>query len=329
MKAHDPTSCTGCGAEYVKTDPFCVQCGAVLPSAVSRGGFSVELSDVPSEEMRGDAVKVLKKWFPQLDSLELAEQLKAGRSVLIAGIDEESGARILDALKPMKVGGRLIRSGQKQTDSRSLLFGSLGISAISLVAAILFFGPLSLLFILIAIVSGVVAALSARGRSEPLIDAAAGHPEDEDWIKLAQEYGQEIGRLAPEYATQVKSLARMVLDVRGRLRSDSLAASAAGKTRGDLYQRIKDALTTALHIAERLGSEQSEHSSELKEELDALTLAVQKTAEMFRNLDTEGVKEAPALAREMQDITESVDRIVQEVRSPETVRPVPRRKTPA
>ena len=83
-----------------------------------------------------------------------------------------------------------------------------------------------------------------------------------------------------------------------------------------MFHRLEDGLRTAIEIGRRIPKENAEKREALRQELESLKDLVEKTGEWYRRLEVDGLSESPALAQEFDEITESIDRIVDEVRSP-------------
>ena len=148
MASQSHISCSECGTSLRQDVPFCPECGKQPPSVVSKGSLALELGDVPSQNSRGELLQALKSWFPDLDTIRVERRLKNGPTILITGIDQESGVRLLDALKEMKVQARLVDHNAEPWVKR-LWNSGLVVSAISLLLAAILGGPAAFVFILI------------------------------------------------------------------------------------------------------------------------------------------------------------------------------------
>jgi hypothetical protein len=109
-----------------------------------------------------------------------------------------------------------------------------------------------------------------------------------------------------------------VFGLRRRLSQPTLAATAAGEVAGDLYQRLHDAIRTALEICRRISFENGEIKEAHKKELDGLKKLVAETADWFHAHEHDNLKEFPKLAEELHGIRESIDSVLKEVRPSES-----------
>jgi hypothetical protein len=315
MQPENSIVCPQCGTRNEKSYPFCPECGELQPGVVSRGSVSVELQDIASERIREEVVDSIKSWFPAVDVLRASSALKRGNCILITGVDEESANRIVRALKSMKAGAWVSRGSD--FGAWSLVNGGLAVSLFALTAAMFTgWGPAILLF-MVAAGAPLVGALLKRKRREPLLSANAFQAHADRWRGLSAEYGKVVASLEPEEAGLLKSIARGVLDLRGRHKAPSLAATAAGDTTGDLYERVHETLRSAVAIAGRVSLETGENKDMAKRELASLKDLVDDTSRWFQARESADVREGTALAEDLRRVKESIDSILREVRSPD------------
>lgn len=325
MQVLDSPGCPNCGAGYEDADPFCLECGELLPSVVFPGDLSVEMSEVPSDKLRGRIVGLLKSWFPRIDSVEADERLKK-KSVIVKGVDEESGRRLIKALEKMKVGAGLT----KGPGLFSLLFnGGLVITALALVLMVVllpfgFLGTKLLLF-LVMVAAPLIGAYRKREQMKPLAWTPTAVTKSEQWPPLARAYADMKGRMNQDEWPALKEIFRGVFELFGRLSRGSLPALAAGKERGELASRLEETMETALEIARRRLSAEGDQAQTLRQELQALRELVTKTTEWFRSIEGDKVRATPAIEADIREIKESIDRIVGEVRATEQT-PIRRRE---
>ena len=317
MQSPDFIPCPHCGAEYEDSDPFCLECGELLPSVIFPGDLSVEMNDVPSEKLRARLVGVLKSWFPRLDSVEAEDRIK-NKSILVDGVDEQSGQRLVKALEKLQAGARLTRGH----GWFGLLFnGGLLISAIAMVLFLVFSALgmtlAGLLFLLTMVAAPAVGAWRKREQMKPLVWTPTALTKDEHWPRMAQAYSGLKAKLGQEEVLLIKEIFRGVFDTFDRLSRGSLAAMAAGKERGELAYRLEETMETALEIARRWVSDDGELRPDLKRDLEALRDLVKKTSQWFRTVENDKPRAAPAIEEDLNEIRESIDRIVGEVRSVE------------
>jgi hypothetical protein len=283
---------------------------------VTREGFlALEISEVPSEKVRTRLVEALNQWFPEFDRFRAYEQFRKGPSVLIAGIDNDSAGRLLDALQTMHVEGKLRPdvqvSGIGQLWNAGLA-GSVGLLVLSYLSG----GILGLLFLLGALGAPFVAAAVRRKRSIPLISAGSLISDAEKWIRLSAKYSAAMENLGPEDAASLGSLTAKVFELQKRLRSSSIASLAAGGEGGSLYKRLTEAIETGVDLSGRMASSGGQGNEDLRKEFAAIAAMVDKTAEWYTAVETGETKQASQLNQELQDITASIERIVEDVRSP-------------
>ena len=311
------SECSSGGPHPVKDYPFCPECGALSPALVARGSFAVELEDVPSERIRSEFVDNVRSWFPDVNPLEVDRKLKSGPSILIRGIDEASARRILAYLKAVKAPGRILEEEALGSWSGRLWSPGLGVGAVALVVALLAGGLVGVLLI-VAGVGAVAAGAFLKGRRlQPVISVVPAVKHD-DMEQLADEYASLIRQLSQEDAEALKSVTTTVFDIHRRLRSDSVAAVAAGGTTGDLYDRLTDAIPTALHIVRTLLSSPEEDRRGLRKQLADLNDLVKRTGQWLTGAEKGTPRTAAELSGDLDEVTQRIDRILETVRTPTT-----------
>jgi hypothetical protein len=314
MESAEVVPCGKCGARYEKGAPFCPECGALSPGSVSPGPVAVEVDDVASENIRRTVVSILKTWFPELDSIKADRRLKAGRSILMKGISEDSGSRIVDALKALKVGARLVG---KDSWLRNLFNGGLIVSGVALFLT-LFFGPLFGFFLfLVAVGAPLLGAFLRDRQRQPLVNAWARGSASEKWANISRDYSAVISRMGRVEAGSLKAIARSVFDLSGRLSRDSLASIAAGEDTGELHARLEDILHSAVALGRRITVATAGDAETLKRELGSLEKLAGQTAEWFRSQERRQIKSSDELSDQLTRIRESIDAIMGEVSSPQ------------
>lgn len=307
--------CSECGASLRQDAPLCAQCGKLPLSVVSKGTLALEHGDIPSQNARGELLRLLKSWFPRFDAIHAERRLKQGPAILIAGIDEETGDRLLDVLKSMKVPARLVDHRSNSWGKRVWNSGLI-VSVFSLILAAIFRGPISFIFILLAGGAPLLGALLIQHRRKPLLAQADPLFSAEQWIRLSQDYSQVLKTLAPVDGAALKSFVTRVFEFQSRLRSASLASAAAGAETGELYKRLRDALRAGVDICRNIATTEGEAKEASKKELLAFEDQVSRIDEWYRSLENGGTKRTSQLVVELSEIVESIDRIVQEVRPP-------------
>lgn len=306
--------CAQCVSDFLEGAPFCTDCGKLSPAVVAEGNVALEIDDVPSEKIRDQALSMLKAWFPQLEPIRAAASLKAGRTILISGIDDESARRILEGLESLKVRGRPKLLGDKPGWLKWIWNPGLAVSALGLVLAAAFGGLPAFFFIVIALGAPVaVALLKGRGK-EPLIPSVRIGDQADQWIRLSDAYSEVVAQLSSQDSQNLKALVRKVFRLQKRLKSESLASVAAGLERGDLYQSLGDALRSAVELSRRISAEPEENKGPVRNEIAKLNELADRTANWFRKLDDPVIKNASVLEAELDSVSESIDRIVREVR---------------
>jgi len=315
MEADDLNRCPVCGAQYGRGDPFCHECGRLLPSVALPGDVSVDMLDVPSEKLRQRIVGLLRSWFPDVDAVEADRRLKAGKSRLISGIDADSARRIVDALKAEKAGAGLTRDKSR---TGRFINGGLIVSAIALIAAPFLSLSGSIFMLLLAVAAPIAGAMLKQERMRPLVPSPADSLESAEWIAIAKQYSELVPTLEASEAESLRFITKTVFGLRRRLSQPTLAATAAGEVAGDLYQRLHDAIRTALEICRRISSGNGEIKEAHNRELDGLKKLVAETADWFRAHEHDNLKEFPQLADELRGIRESIDSVLKEVRPSES-----------
>lgn len=313
MEAQSPIRCSLCETGGRPGDPFCPECGKPSPQIAREGAVAVELPEIPSENIRKRLVDSLRQWFPDTDRFRADDGLRKGPSILIAGIDEESGARLLDALKPMNVDGRL-RPDIRESGISLLWNAGLGVSAGCIIISYLLGGLLGLLFLLGALAAPAVGAAVRRKRNVPIVSLGNLLSDGDKWRRLSRNYSAAVRNLAPDDAASLRSLTEKVFDLQSRLRSGSLASVAAGGEGGGLYRRLREALETAVDLSGRITSSQSENEKSVRMEFASLASIVTKTAEWYAAVEAGEIKQTPQLNEELQDIAGSIERIMEDVR---------------
>jgi hypothetical protein len=293
--------------------PFCLQCGELAPFALTPGAFSLEIQEVPSKVLRSRTVSLLKNWFPQMEVIRADKMLGSRTSVLLTGVDEASAERLLRALRPLKVSGRIIE--YRANDWWRFLWNpGLILSVPAVVAAWGLDGVAAALSMVVAVAAPVVGALLERSGAQPIIRPETLHFSSGEWLRLAKEYSQTVRRLSPEDSVSLRSIFKKIFDLQKRLSGRSLAASAAGSEKGELYGKLMDAMRTAIQLCKRIAARDDDEAG-LREELGALDRLLTATEDWYTGMDTDDRKPIPQLAEEIGEITSGIDRIVREVRN--------------
>lgn len=280
------------------------------------GHFAVEVPDVPSTQIRNQVLNELKKWFPGIDPIAVENKLREGPRTLITGIDEQSGNRLLEVLKSMKVDGRLIRDAGGRSFFQSLWNPGLLIGAGLMIVAALAQGLTGFILFLLGAGSPFAWAFWRSGRRAPLLRGATINPDAVRWIDLSNQYSEIVGRLDTQDGESIKSVMAMIVDLQRSLKSHSLASVAAGEERGDLYKTLANSSVTAIYLCRRINSSQGEERDRLRRELDNLLSVIGRARDQFTKLDREEIKPVEKLTQDIDRTIESIDRIVQDVRSP-------------
>jgi len=314
MNTAKDKNCERCVSDFLEGASFCAECGKLSPAVVAEGNLALEIDDVPSEKIRDQAVSMLNAWFPQLEPIRSAASLKAGRTILISGIDDESAKRILEGLEALKVRGRPKLLGDKPSWLKWIWNPGLAVSALGLILAAAFGGWPAFFLIVIALGAPVaVTLLKGRGK-EPLIHSIRIGDQADQWIRLSEAYTEVLAQLSSQDSENLKALVRKVFRLQKQLKSESLASVAAGLERGDLYQSLGDALRSAVELSRRISTEPEEKKEPLRNEIAKLNELADRTTNWFRRLDDPVIKNASVLEAELNSVSESIDRIVREVR---------------
>ncbi|MFH1113018.1 MAG: hypothetical protein V1792_03775 [Pseudomonadota bacterium] len=313
MSVASSGSCSTCEAGGDSSYPFCPECGRLSPSFVRRGSFAVEIGEIPARRLRSDVAARIRSWFPAVDVLEAENRLKSGRTLLLAGVDEESGIRVLDALKNMKVPGKLVRADAGPSWLSRLWNPGLVATSAAVLIAVFVGGIAGFLAALAGLAVPAVWAFAGGRTRSPLVSGVPGEPE-EDLVRLSSEYSIVMKSLSDQDGKTLRELTAAVSEVRQRLRLDSLASVAAGGETGRLFTSLSGAIRSAVDISRRIPSASEDQKSALREELRSLNDSVTKADSWFRSIEGRGAKPADALSEELGDITASIDRILDDVR---------------
>ncbi len=308
--------CSECAFPLSESDPFCPKCGHQQPNVLSEGQLALQLADVPAAKTRADLVRVLKEWFPALDAFRAESRLKHGSAILVDGIDEPTGARLVEALKNMRVQGRLVPRQAGSSWLKRLRNPGLIVGGLLLILGAGLGGISGFLMFLVGLGVPVAWGFWKEAQVKPLLPAPQTDPARDRLIELSTPFSQVIERLAHEDAQALTALAEIVFEVQRGLRSKSLASVAAGEERGDLSSLLVDSLATGVDLGRRIASKEGEENEGARTELSNLVGLARNTQEWFKALDREDVKPVPELTQQIDQIADSIDRIVQDVRSP-------------
>jgi hypothetical protein len=312
--------CPECENDWGRGYPFCLECGRLSPAIVLPGTYTVVIDEVASQQIRHQLSAALKSWFPHADSIVAEERLKAGRALLIQGVDEASGRRLLDALRSFKVDGIVARGGGEKPWFARLWNVGLVVSGLSLGLATIIGGWTAFLLFLVALGAPVAGALLKKTGTDLPIAGRSADSEAEYWVSVSKEYSDLLRGMKEEDASTLKSIFRTVFGLQARLKSESLASVAAGFENGDLHSRVKGSLRTALESARRLAAGTEEGRDAARQDLAHLEEVLRKTLDWFRTLENGATSSPSAIEAELVDITQSIDRIVQEARASSATR---------
>ncbi len=313
MESRAENRCPHCQSHLDPGHPFCIHCGELSGPALSLGSFSVEIQDVPSDITRGQVVAILKKWFPEMDALSANRRLRDNPTILVNGVDEESGNRLLRALSPLKIHGHILESAD--TTWWKLVWNpGLLASVPAVVTAWGLDGTASVVALIVAVAAPAVGALLARSRREPLVRQQSLHSLSGEWLRLAKDYSETIRLLSPEDSAVLTSIAGRVFDLHRGLKNRSLPAAAAGAERGHLHKVLTDAIRTAVEIGRKIAGQNFQDKDGLRQDLASLNRLMEETEVWYTSLETRDHKQVPELAAELEEITAGIDKVVREVR---------------
>jgi hypothetical protein len=316
MKPSVYSLCPECDSKVEACQPFCHMCGKLSPGVSQSGNQAVELTDVPSEKARADLLRTLKAWFPAIDGADAAHRLKAGRSILIRGIDEESGERVLDALRSLKVPGRLVPTGLGGSLARRLFNPGVAVGGLLLLAAAIIDGWIGLVLTAGALGSPIGWMLRRNRQDQPLVRVRPQF-DYEKWSGLAADYGYGIKNLDPADAEILRSLVREIFHLYRLLGADSLAAAAAGQEDGYFHERLTEALSRAVEIGREMIAAEDEKRLSLRKELQTVADLVESTGNWFRALTRNESQLTPDLSAQFSEIRDRIDRTMEEIRPAE------------
>ncbi len=306
--------CPKCAAEQDAKDPFCLECGEVFPSVISRGRFIVRIDDVPSSQIRDKVVKTLQEWFPSISYLDSEKRLARKGAIIASGLEEASARRVLDALGTMKVHGKIERIEQESGVWPKLLNWGLGISAFSLILALLSGGLFGLFLFAVALGAPFLVAFSSKPET-PLASLLDVDRDDNRWVEVAQLYGSKLGELDPRAREGLKDFVRHIFALKRILSTDTVASHAAGGTKGPLYEKLPHAIETGISVSASMVGKDDETRMEMNQELSDLTESARRALDSLRELDRDGGKKAKDLAREIDSTASRVDTILREIRN--------------
>ncbi len=278
--------------------------------------MAIEVPDVPSTRIRNQVIDELKKWFPDIDPVTAENSLRGGPSTLIAGIDEQSGNRLLEVLKSLKVDGRLIRDVGGRSFFQRLWNPGLLIAGGLVIVAALAQGLIGFILFLLGAASPFTWAFWRRRRQAPLLGGIPVNSDAVRWMSLSDQYSEIISKLETQDAELLRSAIAMIVDLQRSLKSHSLASVAAGEERGDLYKTLTNSSVTAIDLCRRVNSSRGEERDSLRRELHDLINVVGAAHDQFRMFDREEIKPVEELRQDLDRTVESIDRIIQDVRSP-------------
>jgi len=282
---------------------------------LEKGAFAVEVGEVASQAIRDEIVAELKSRFPQLDTLAAEKQFKAEASILLSGVDEPSARRIVEELKKFKAPVRVMHQHRPRWWHWILNLGLVA-SAAAVLLAIVVGGWFGLLMILVAAAAPVVAELLWISQTRPLVVPIWPRASVAPWMRVASDYAQVIEHAEPEDREALASLAIEAFGLQSRLASGSTPSIAAGGQGGDLHKRLIDAIRTAVEIVQRLPDEPDDRKAESRKEVAGILELVKKTGQWFGALEDRPVKSPDQLSEDINQITERIDLLIQEVRTP-------------
>ena len=317
-----------CESHRLSGEPFCLECGALSPAMLSPGQLALEVGEVPSQVTRDRLFADLRLWFPQMDTAEAEKRLKSGPSVLIGEIDEESGDRIVNALRAMKIPVRLLHRPRDRWRNWLWNPGWL-VAPVVLGPALLLGGVTGFLLFVAAMAAPVAFAVWKKRATIPLIAAGPLSAGAERWADLSRSYAAVLEKAEPADIEALREMTREVFDIDRSLGSDSVAAIAAGGRGGSLSKRLTDAVRTAVDFTRRISEASPDEKPALRTEVARLQELVTRTNQWLGAFEDRGVKEPTHLAEELRQVTESIDRIVVEVRSPVSAAIPAREKEPS
>ena len=308
--------CDRCQAEVRGGDPFCLNCGKIVPNILTSGNLAIEIPDVPSAQLRKEILQEFKKWFPGIDPITAENRLRKRSWILISGIDERSAKRLLEIFKSMKIDGRLVHETGRHSWLRLIWNPGLFIAAGLITVAALVQGLVGFIILLFGAAAPFSWAFWKSNRQMPLLGRSAINSEAPRWIDIANQYSKIISELANEDAELLRSVMKMIIDLQQSLKSRSLASVAAGEDRGDLYTTLNNSSLTAIELCRRINASQGQERDRLRRELQDLIRVLTRSHDQLTKLDREEIKSVEELTQEIDKNIESIDRIIQDIRSP-------------
>jgi hypothetical protein len=308
--------CDSCQAEVRGGDPFCLNCGKIVPNILTSGNLAIELPDVPSAQLRKEIVQEFKKWFPGIDPITAENRLRKRSWIFVSGIDERSANRLLEIFKSMKIDGRLVHDSGRHSWLQLIWNPGLFMAAGLITVAALVQGLIGFIIFLFGAAAPFSWAFWKSNRKMPLLSQSAINSEATRWIDIANQYSKIISKLAIEDAELLRSVLRMIIDLQQSLKSRSLASVAAGEERGDLYTTLNNSSLTAIDLCRRINSSQGKERDRLRRELQDLIGIISRAHDQFAKFEREEIKPVEELRQDLDRTIESIDRIIQDIRSP-------------
>lgn len=308
-------TCRGCDHLLESRENFCIQCGRLSPALLERGDMALRLMDIPSQQLRETIVRLLASWFPSLDRISAEHGLASGSMIIVQGISEQSGERILDTLKRFRVHGELIPVSElKPGFSRFLNLGWI-LPVLTLLLSLVTFGKIPFWLVLLSLPAPFLWGFLAPKQVKPLVPTWEARFDVHLWESIAKQYEEVAARAEQQLLQTLGDIADNVFLILQYLSTDSLTAVAAGGQEGELSARVTEVLRTAIALTQRIGVSSGEEEKELRKELGDLAASIQGTRLWLENKQKDQVTEVSVLTRELNEATQSIDRILRDVRS--------------
>ncbi len=91
--------------------------------------------------------------------------------------------------------------------------------------------------------------------------------------------------------------------------------------KGGLYKRLLDAIATGIDISNKLAGSNGVTKTRLRDELASLNSLVEQLSDWYLKLESGEPKGVSQLEESIKDITQSIDRIMEDVRPLNSLKP--------
>jgi hypothetical protein len=273
----------------------------------------IRIHETPSTRRRDQIIETLQAWFGEIDFFEARKRLSRGGAILISGLDEDSAKRVSAALEKIKAPASVERKSEGKGLAARLLNWGLGVSALSMIMALISGGFLGFLFFLIAVGAPVGVALR-REPGAPLASDVGMALEDLAWVDVARKYQARLGDMDERSKSVLKDFIEQIFALRRALRSDSVASHAAGGVGGSIYENAPKAIEAGIELSVEISHKEMSQREAGEKELLSLSASVRKALESIMELDRDSGAKVRELSEEIDDLSSRAQGILREIR---------------